>query len=116
MNDSNNLIPGRNGGTLKPYKKGQSGNPDGLPKGYKHLKTILRKASMAKLPWKDLQGKKMIMKAGEAMVYTMYAHAIKGDTKAAKIIFEYQEDKSLQVTGAGGAPIMVQIIDDIPAS
>lgn len=37
------LIPGRNGGTLKPFVPGQSGNPKGRPKGSRSLKAIMNK-------------------------------------------------------------------------
>lgn len=50
MNDENVMTqpsddgtrPGRNGGTLMPFKPGQSGNPDGMKKGTLHFSTIMR--------------------------------------------------------------------------
>ena len=35
-------IPGRNGGTLQPWRPGQSGNPKGMEKGTLQFKTIMR--------------------------------------------------------------------------
>lgn len=37
------LIPGRNGGTLKPFVPGQSGNPKGRPKGSRSFKAIMKR-------------------------------------------------------------------------
>lgn len=41
-NPNDGTIPGRNGGTLRPFRPGESGNPNGVKKGTKHLSTILR--------------------------------------------------------------------------
>ena len=38
-----NRIPGRNGGTLTPFKQGESGNKKGKPKGALNLNTIMRR-------------------------------------------------------------------------
>jgi len=36
-------IQGRNGGTLNPFVPGQSGNPNGRPKGSRSLKSLMNK-------------------------------------------------------------------------
>jgi hypothetical protein len=41
--DNRPTIPGRNGGTLQPFRPGTSGNPGGMKKGTKHFSTILRR-------------------------------------------------------------------------
>lgn len=41
-NDNRPTIPGRNGGTLRPFRPGQSGNPAGMKKGTKHFSTIVK--------------------------------------------------------------------------
>lgn len=41
-NDNRPAIPGRNGGTLRPYRPGESGNPAGMKKGTKQFATILK--------------------------------------------------------------------------
>lgn len=40
--DATRTIPGRHNGTLTPWQPGQSGNPNGMEKGTKHFKTIMR--------------------------------------------------------------------------
>ena len=35
-------MEGKNGGTLKPFEKGESGNPNGRPKGAKNRSTIAK--------------------------------------------------------------------------
>ena len=40
---NNSTIQGRNGGTLRPWVKGQSGNPDGMKPGTQHFRTILNR-------------------------------------------------------------------------
>jgi hypothetical protein len=42
-NDNRPELPGRNGGTLRPFRPGESGNPGGMKKGTKHFSTILRR-------------------------------------------------------------------------
>lgn len=42
-NDNRPTIPGRNGGTLRPFRRGESGNPSGMKKGTKHFSTIIKK-------------------------------------------------------------------------
>ena len=83
---------------LKPFVKGQSGNPDGLPKGFKHMKTQLREALNTEVDFKTLSSKQKRMDAGEAIAIKLVAQAIKGNTTAAKIVIEHSEDKSLEVT------------------
>lgn len=108
-------IIGKNGNILKPFPKGVSGNPTGNPKGYKSLKTLAREMGVKKIKWKDLNGNKKNIPAVQAMLYTLLANAIKGDTRAARIFSDIHQDKKLQLTDAEGAPIIVQIVDDITA-
>lgn len=42
--EEDRFIPGRNGGTLRPFRPGESGNPSGKPKGVRNLKTLLRES------------------------------------------------------------------------
>jgi hypothetical protein len=35
-------MEGKNGGTLKPFEQGESGNPNGRPKGSRNRSTIAR--------------------------------------------------------------------------
>ena len=36
-------MEGKNGGTLKPFEQGESGNPNGRPKGSRNRSTIARR-------------------------------------------------------------------------
>jgi len=42
QNENRTVIVGRNGGLLRPFRPGESGNPSGMKKGTKHFATILK--------------------------------------------------------------------------
>lgn len=78
---------------LKPFKKGQSGNPKGRPKGVKNWSTIVQQLLadenivdkvVSKKPsfWNDLPQKN----AANLIVMTMIVKAINGDKQAAEWI------------------------------
>lgn len=70
-------IPGRNGGTLKRMKKGESGNPKGRPKKLPALDALIAEV---------LSDKQNGMSAAEAILKVMRQKAIKGDLKAAEML------------------------------
>ncbi len=72
---------GRNGGTLTPWQRGQSGNPQGRPKGALGIKTIVSKILEKEMTLDSFDGrkKKMII---EHLVYAQVCKALTGDTKA----------------------------------
>ncbi len=84
---------------LKPYKKGQSGNPAGKPVGSFSLLNALR-AEIAKCP--PGEDKKTY---GDLIIARMLADSIKkGDIQHIKTIWAYTEGlpkESLDVTSAG---------------
>ncbi len=79
-------------GNLKPWKPGQTGNPNGRPKGTS-LTLTLRKLLDTPVPGKDIT-------YAEAVIRRLVAEAMKGNTKAANIILERIDGKVPQaITG-----------------
>lgn len=66
------------------FQKGQSGNPKGRPKGTKNLKTDLAEELSEQLLVREGAQPKRITKQ-RAMIKSLLAKAIKGDTKAINI-------------------------------
>lgn len=85
-------IEAKNGGRLKPFVKGKSGNPKGRPKGAKSFQTLLRETGMKRINWKDVNAKNKTMTAKQAVVNTLYSRAILGCTTSAKLILEHIGD------------------------
>lgn len=90
---------------LKPFKPGQSGNPGGRQKGAS-LMSVLR-AELEKnyngVPKKELLAEMLVDKA------------IKGDTKAVDIIFNYTTPKptqGLDIT-SGDKPIFIDLLEEL---
>ena len=77
---------------LKPFKKGQSGNPKGRPK----LPDI--KAAMAKVLAEEKDG----MDALEAVLKALRTRAIKGDVRAAQELLDRAFGKSRQAMDLSG--------------
>lgn len=63
------------------FKPGQSGNPNGRPKGAKNFKTVLEGELLAKVPIKE-HGKVRKVQKQEAMVKAVLQKAMQGDVKA----------------------------------
>ena len=86
---------------LKPFKKGQSGNPGGRPK-WKHITEMLKH--------EDNQGKL------EELVHVVYKKALSGDMRAVEFIADRLEGKvahRLQVSPANDKPIKVFSIEGV---
>ncbi len=69
------------------FRKGQSGNPRGRPRGTKNLKTDLQEELLEKIQVRDSKGIQRITKQ-KALVKSMIAKAIKGDPRSASIMME----------------------------
>ena len=85
------------------YKKGQSGNPNGRPKG-----TSLRdiKVVLQDLLSQEKNGTQLI----DGLMSVVVNKALKGDLKAVDMLLSYTFGKATQrteITGAEGAPIEV---------
>jgi len=97
-------IEGKRGGTLTPWQPGQSGNPNGLPKGYKMLTTRLKEVCNTGIKYKDINRKDKRMKVGDAIMTALVAKAIYGgDLDAIECILKHV-DKDLEAA----TPLLVQ--------
>lgn len=97
-------VVGKNGNILTPWQPGQSGNPKGLPKGYKKFVTHLKEACNKTLVYKDIKNNTKKMKGGEALAVMLLAKALdQRDLHAAQIIIQ-NIDSDLEEF----APLIVQ--------
>ena len=78
-----NTVNGQTRGLLPPWKKGQSGNPAGRPKG-RSLTDALRKLLDEGIDGKDL---------ADALAKKAYAQAMKGDFRFFNMIIERLDGK-----------------------
>jgi hypothetical protein len=73
----------------KPFKKGQSGNPNGRPRKLPELDKLLA----------DVLGEeKDGITAGEAILKALRAKATKGDVRAAEVLLDRAYGKAKQTT------------------
>lgn len=72
------------------FQKGQSGNPKGRKKGTKNLNTDVLEEMDEKIPVREGDKVKRVSKQ-RALVKTMASRGLKGDTKAAAMLFERRE-------------------------
>lgn len=98
------------------WKKGQSGNPSGRPRGARGLKTDLRAELISKMEI-SMNGKRVSGTRQQLMLRTLTARAAAGDVRATRILI----DLVLQVFGpeddGGGAKALSrtdqQILDEL---
>jgi hypothetical protein len=89
---------GQSGNKHTQFKPGQSGNPKGLPKGYKQLRTLIAKAAEKKVNYKDLNNVKQSMAVSEALVVSLMGNAIYNqDIRAAKFIIKTMDSYEMEV-------------------
>ncbi len=101
------------------FKKGQSGNPNGRPKGAKGFAAMLKKVLETEVIIKDEEtGEDVVTTNGEIMVMNLFKTAItphkkNKDLKATEIIMDRVEGKPIQkqeITGADGDALLVEEI------
>ena len=93
------------------FKKGQSGNPKGRPKGVKNLKTALEHELNTKVTLKE-GGKIKTVSKTEALVKSTINKALGGDTKAAQLVITLIKEL-LPLNDVDGAGIPELTEDDI---
>ena len=79
---------------LKPFKKGQSGNPGGKPKALS-LVAELRKELLKGASGSHVTNKEMV-------AHKLVQMALAGDVPAIKLCFEYVDGKAVQPVEHGG--------------
>jgi hypothetical protein len=67
------------------FKPGQSGNPKGRPKGIKNLNTDIEE-ELNEMLLVNEAGKSQHITKQRAMIKSLFAKAIKGDTRAANVL------------------------------
>jgi len=81
------------------FKKGQSGNPAGKPKGVQHSKTrLLRLLELVQKKRNPITGDEEDFTVLELMDMQMIAKALKGDQKAYETVIDRLEGKPKQTT------------------
>ena len=82
-------MKGRNGGTLNPFEKGKSGNPNGRPKGALNRSTIARKWLEVNQSLKNpLTGENETMSQEDLMTLALIKKAREGDVSAYKALMD----------------------------
>jgi hypothetical protein len=82
-------MEGRNGGTLNPFESGQSGNPNGRPKGSKNRSTIAKYWLSIEQNLKNpLTGDTETMSQEDLMTLALIKKAREGDTNAYKALMD----------------------------
>ena len=72
------------------FKKGQSGNPKGRPRGARNLKTIVATEQKQKVMVTE-GGRSRKLTKQEAIIKTLHAKALKGDLKAITLCISLNE-------------------------
>jgi hypothetical protein len=98
-----------NNENLTPWKKGQSGNPKGKPKGTRHLGTIIRDMLDDPKFAYQVKGVEVRGNAAEAMVATLIIKAIQGDIRAFDTLAKYGYGTKLDLT-SDNKPIPMPIL------
>jgi len=97
-----------NSKNLKPFKKGQSGNPHGRPRKDRSITQALRELG-TQIADITVGGKKNTTKTFDELVALgMHLKAIKGDASMAREIIDRLEGKvpqAIEATGKDGGPI-----------
>lgn len=85
------------------FRKGQSGNPSGRPKNTKNFKTDLLEELSEQIAIQE-RGHSLTISKQRAMIKSLIAAALKGDTKASSILLQrlekIQEEESSDFGGS----------------
>ena len=72
------------------FKKGESGNPNGRPKGTRNIATLLDEALNSRITVRDGDAIRS-MSAIDAMIQSLIVQAVKGDHKAIQLVIKLME-------------------------
>jgi Family of unknown function (DUF5681) len=92
------------------FKPGQSGNPNGRPKGGKNLKTDLVEELSERVPVTE-NGRPLKISKQRLMVKALIAKAVKGDTRAAGILISLLA-QTIGLDAQEGAKVDLSAEDD----
>lgn len=102
-----------NTSNLKSWKPGQSGNPNGKPKGTKHLSTWIRELMEDESFEFQLKDGTLIKNAPvKAIVCTLLNKAIDGDLRAIDLIGKYGYGSKVDIT-SNYKPLPIPILGGI---
>jgi hypothetical protein len=89
MPDKTTVKQRGNSGNLRPFKKGQSGNPNGRPKKINTIPDILRKIG-------DEEGTADGKSKLDVIMYKVFQYALEGKPWAVQFIADRTEGKALE--------------------
>jgi hypothetical protein len=95
---------------LTPFPPGQSGNPNGKPKGAVHLTSLLRKYINQEAEFKTPSGDKKKASLGEGIMVKLVNKALKGDIPAIRTIYDRIEGKAMGDYDPGTVKVEKQFI------
>ena len=99
---------------LKPFKKGESGNPNGRPKGTRSRSTIVREwLECSEVMTNPITGEKETLQQSDIITLALIKKARKGDVQAFKELMDSGFGRTVQEieqTINGGKPDKVEII------
>lgn len=72
------------------WKKGQSGNPRGRPKGRRGMKQIVQKEAQRKVTVTE-NGRRRSLPASDVVIRKVFSQALAGEQAAAKLVLSYLE-------------------------
>ena len=77
-------MAGRNGGTLRRFQKGESGNPNGRPAGTKNFATIMKKI-LEQPTTIEIDGENVPVTRAEALIFEQYKIATESGFDAVRL-------------------------------
>lgn len=109
--------------THSRFKKGQSGNPNGRPKGSTNrrpknqLETIFKKELSREIPIQGGAGEATVSML-EAMIHSTAVKAVKGDIRSLKLVFDmYRAMQSLDAENEDDTlSVNIHFTDDVEMS
>jgi Family of unknown function (DUF5681) len=101
----------------RQFKKGQSGNPSGRPKGAKSLRTVIKEAASKKLSVVE-DGKRKKKSKMDLMVTQMFNRAAQGEARFTQMALDQYSnienrlgaDRNSNVFEEADLPVIAQII------